>query len=259
MKSWKAISTPMATKLQLLSSVDDPFLDPTLYRSIVGSLQYLIMIHPDIAFEANTVCQFMDKPKMHHYQAVKRILRYINGIIDYGIRILANSPIDLYAFSDADWTGCPNTRRSTTGLCAFLGGNCLSWSAKQQPIVARSSTEVEYWAMASIAAELTWLGYILRDIDITLYKPPTLFWDNISALYMTINLVFHARTKHIEIDYHSVCKKVALGSLVTKFINSDQQITDIFTKLLPRAPFSTLRTKLGLWPLSSSLKGSNND
>ena len=81
---------------------------------------------------------------MHHYQVVKRILIYIHGTIDYGIRILANSPIDLYAFSDADWVGCPNTRWSTTGLCTFLGGNCLSWSAKKQPTVACSSAEVDY-------------------------------------------------------------------------------------------------------------------
>lgn len=129
----------METKIKLLSSSDDPFPDSTPYRSIVGGLQYLTMTRPDIAFAINTVCQFMDKPKMHHYQAVKRILIYINSTIDYGIRILANSTIDLYAFSDVDWVGCPNTRRSTIGLCPFLGGDWLSWSAKKQPIVACSS------------------------------------------------------------------------------------------------------------------------
>lgn len=162
----------------------------------------------------------MHAPTMGHFQAAKQILRYISGTVSYGIRILANSTLDLYAFSDADWAGCPLTRRSTTDFCTFLGANCLSWSAKKQSMVARSSTEAEYRAMASTTAELTWLSFILRDLGVVLTKPATLFCDNLSALYLTVNPVFHGRMKHVEIDYHFVKEKVALGSLITRYVSS---------------------------------------
>lgn len=114
-----------------------------------------------------------------------------------------------------------------------------------QPTVARSSAEAEYRAMSSTAAELTWLSYVLRDIGAYISAPPVLYCDNLSALYMTVNPVFHARTKHIEVDYHYVRKKVALGSLVTKFISSSEQLADLFTKSLPKLHFRMLCSKLG--------------
>ena len=125
------------------------------YWSIIGSLQYLTMTRPTLSFSVNTDCQFMQNSTMGHYRAVKRILRYVRGTINFGIHILANSTLDLYGFSDADCTGCPNTRRSTTGFCTFLGANCISLSAKKQPTVAWSCTEAEFRAMASTTAELT--------------------------------------------------------------------------------------------------------
>ena len=102
----------------------------------------------------------------------------------------------------------------------FLGGNLISWCAKKQHTISRSSTEVEYRAMANTAAELTWMSFILQDLHISLASTPTLYYDNTSALHMTINLVFHARSKHIELDYHFVSERVALGLLVTQYISS---------------------------------------
>ena len=175
------------------------------------------------------------------------------------MHILASNTLDLYAFLDADWTGCHTSRRSTTGFCTFLGGNCISWSAKKQSTVARSSAEAEYRSMASTAAEITWLSFLLRDLGIPLSRPPILHCDNLSALHMTINPVFHGRTKHIELDYHFVREKVAFGSLETRFVSSTSQLADIFTKPLPKASFLHLQTKLGLCPdPRPSLKGSDN-
>lgn len=247
MQTSKPISTPMVTKYRSSPHGDEFFADPQFYRSIVGGLQYLTFTRQDISYAVNYVCQFMQSPTNIHFQFVKRILRYIRGSLDYGVRLLAHNLLILYGFSDADWAGCPNTRRSTTGFCTYLGGNCISWSAKKQPTVACSSTEAEYRALASTSAELTWLTYILRDIGLHLSHPPLLYCDNISALQLTVNPIFHARTKHVEIDYHFVREKVASGSLVTQFIPSPQQVADIFTKPLLRKPFHLLRTKLGLW------------
>lgn len=186
------------------------------------------LTRPDIVFLINFVCQFMHEPTMGHYQAVRCILHYIIGILQYGMNINSQSTLDLYPFSDADWAGCPLTRRSTTGCCTFLGANCLSWCAKKQP------------------TELTWLTYLLRHVGLMLTKPPILHCDNLSALHMIVNPVFHGRPKHIELDYHFVRERVAMGNLVTHFVLSRAQLADIFTKHLPRFGFMDIRNKLRL-------------
>lgn len=175
----------------------------------------------------------MADPNENHYQAVKRILRYIKGTLHYGLCIFSQSSLNPYGFSDADWAGCPLTRRSTTVICIYLGSNCISWMSKKQSTIVKSSSEAEYKALAVAAMELiTWISYILRDIRVYLQRPPILFSDNISALYLTINHLIHVRTNHIEIDYHCVREKVAFGALTTQFVSTTQQVADIFTKPL---------------------------
>lgn len=108
----------------------------------------------------------MQTSNMAHLQAVKRILQYLMGTLNYGLQSLAQSSLHLYGFSDADRAGCPMTRRSTMSYCIYLGSTCISWTGKKQPTVARSSAE---WALASATAELTWISFILRDVGIYLY------------------------------------------------------------------------------------------
>ncbi|KAA8541125.1 hypothetical protein F0562_025129 [Nyssa sinensis] len=244
----KPISTPMPTKGRLKSAAEAPFHDPSLYRSLVGGLQYLTFTRPNLSYSVNYACQFMQSPTIAHFQLVKRILRYIQGTAHYGMRIITSNTLDLYAFSDTDWTGYPQTRRSTSGFCTFLGSNCVSWSAKKQATVARSSMESEYRSMAATAAELAWLSFLSRDLDIPLHKTPALHCDNLSALHLTINPILHGRTKHVELDYHYIRERVALGSLETRFVTSPNQLADIFTKPLPKPLFQAFRIKLGLCP-----------
>lgn len=116
-----------------------------------------------------------------HSRAVKRIFRYIKGIVNFGIGLLSNSSLHLYGFSDADWVGCPDTRRSTTGYCIFLSANCVSWSAKKPPIFVRSSAEAEYRSMAVATSELTWITFLLHDIGVFLKTPSILYCDNLSV------------------------------------------------------------------------------
>uniref|UniRef100_A0A2N9FFL0 Reverse transcriptase Ty1/copia-type domain-containing protein n=1 Tax=Fagus sylvatica TaxID=28930 RepID=A0A2N9FFL0_FAGSY len=230
MTDCKPSPTPMASKQPHLANHDDLFPDITEYRRIVGILQYLTLTRPNLCYVVNSVCQHMHAPTYGHFQMVKRILRYVKGTISLSLRIIQHISLNLYAFSDADWAGCPTTRRSTTSFYTFLGSNCISWSAKKQPTVSRSSAEAEYRAMASTSAELTWISFILRDIGLYQSRPPVLFCDNLSSLHMTINPVFHSRTKHIAIDYHFVREKVALGTLTTQFIPSSSQVADILYK-----------------------------
>ncbi|XP_022141787.1 uncharacterized protein LOC111012071 [Momordica charantia] len=165
--------------LMALSSTSSPndgdLVDATTYRSIVGSLQYLTLTRPDIVYAVNKVCQHMQTTTINNFRDVKRILRYLKGTLSHGITFHKNSNLNLYAFCDADWGGCPSTRRSTTGYCIFLEANCISWSSKKQPTIARSSTEAEYRAMANTTAELTWLTFLFRDIGIPLHRPPHYF------------------------------------------------------------------------------------
>ena len=139
----KPANTPLAQEHNLHQSTGNQ-VDATFYRSVVGALQYA----------ANLVYQFMHQPYDSYFQAVKRILRSIKYTMDYGMKILSQSSLCLYAFSDADWAGCPTTRRSTTSYCVYPGANCISWATKKQPTVARSSAEAEYRALASTAAEI---------------------------------------------------------------------------------------------------------
>ena len=244
-----SFATSMVIEDKFTSSDATP-VDATIFRSIVGVLQYLTFTRPDIIFAVNRVCQNFSNPTLIHLKAAKRILRYLQGTQNFGICYLSQSPTSLYAFSDSDWAGCPTTRRSTTGFYVFLGANCISWSSKKQPTVARSSSEAEYHSMVATTAEITWLTFLLRDIGIALSKPPQLFCDNISALHMSVNPMFHARSKHIELDYHFVREKVAMGTLTTRHISSSSQPADVFTKPLAKDAFQKFRSKLGVLPSS---------
>ena len=182
-----------------------------------GGLLYLPIARHDISYSVNNVCRFKHNPTNFHFQLVKRILGYVVALLrTYGIHLISNQSLELSTFFDADWAGCPLTRWSTTGYCTFLGTNWISWSSTKQPIVASSSTEITYQALASTAVEITWITYIPSDVGLCLYQPPTLFcYYNIALRMSTVNPVFYARTKYIEFDYHFVRKKVALGLLIT--------------------------------------------
>ncbi|KAH9803317.1 reverse transcriptase Ty1/copia-type domain-containing protein [Citrus sinensis] len=259
MQDCSPINTPMAIR-SILCSDDNEHVDATEYRGLIGSLQYLTYTRPDITFAVNRVSQHFQAPTKANLKDVKMILRYLKGTLDFGLRFLSQSSLKLYAFSDSDWAGCPITRRSTTGFCIYLGSNCISWSSKKQHTVSRSSAEAEYRSMASAAAELTWLTYLLNDIGFCIPKAPTLLCDNLSAIHMTKNPVFHARMKHIELDVHFVHEKVAKGSLFTQYVPSHLQIADTLTKPLGKHQFLTLRTKLGVHRMSlPSLRGADKD
>ncbi|XP_021618765.1 uncharacterized mitochondrial protein AtMg00810-like [Manihot esculenta] len=231
-----------------------PLDDPTYYRGLVGSLQYLTLTRSDLSYSVNFVSQFMHNPTISHMKYVRHILRYLKGTIHYGLFFQKDTSLVLRAFSDADWAGCPTTRRSTTDYCTFLGSNIISWCAKKQHTVARSSTEAEYRSMAHTAAELTWLEYLLKDLQVFPEKPPILYGDNLSALHLTINPVLHSRSKHVALDYHYVRERVAQGVLITRYIPLAYQIADIFTKSMTKTRLAQFRRKLCLHP-GHSLRG----
>ena len=244
----KTATTPMSTS-ELLTSVDGTLLssdDATEYRSVVGGLQYLTLTRPDILYAVNRVCQYLHSPRDTHWTVVKRILRYIRHTASFGLRLRSASSGLLSAFSDADWAGNPDDRRSTGGYAVFFGPNLIAWSARKQATVSRSSTEAEYKAVGDATAELIWVQCLLRELRIPQSQSPVLWCDNIGATYLSSNPVFHARTKHIEVDYHFVRERVAQKLLQIKFISSNDQLADIFTKPLSQPLFKGCRRKLNL-------------
>jgi Reverse transcriptase (RNA-dependent DNA polymerase) len=236
--------SPMVPTSSLSRFDGDPFDDPHLYRSIVGALQYATLTRPDIAFAVNKVSQFMHSPTTIHWAAVKRILRYLKGSISHGILLQPAPNFSLNAYSDADWAGSLDDRKSTSGFCIYLGPNIISWGSKKQPTVARSSTESEYKALAITSSELIWLQYLLAELKVSISSPPVLWCDNIGATFLASNPMFHARTKHVEIDYHFVRERVANKTLQIRFLTSKDQIADIFTKPLASPRFIFLTSKL---------------
>nr|GEX31500.1 Gag/Pol polyprotein [Tanacetum cinerariifolium] len=202
----------------------------------------------------------MHAPTENHWFAVKRILRYLHGMVEHGMLIRCSSSstlqafndvlwkgnldISLEAFSDADWAGDLDDRRSTGGFAIYLGSNFISWTVRKQRTVSRSSTEVKYKVLADTVAELTWLQALLNELGIRSSSTPILWCDNLGATYLSANPIFHARTKHVEIDYHFVWEKVSQGDLRVQHISTHDQIAYIFTKPLPTPRFLFLRSKL---------------
>lgn len=196
----------------------------------------------------------MHNPSSLHWTAAKRVLRYLKGTIDHGLWY-TKGKLNLQAFCDSDWAGDPDDRRSTTGFGIFLGSCLISWTAKKQPVVARSSTEAEYRAMALATTDLYWLRMLFKDICVPLFSSPILWCDNIGALALASNPVYHARTKHIEIDYHFIREKVVNRDISIKFISTHDQIADIFTKGLSSVRFGSLRNKLMICSAPIRLRG----
>ncbi|GJW46570.1 ribonuclease H-like domain-containing protein [Tanacetum coccineum] len=198
--------------------------------------------------EGVPVCLYMHDPGEPHFAALKRISRYVRGTVDFGLQLYASATTSLVGYIDADWAGCPFTRMSTLGYCVFLGNNLLSWSAKRQHTISRSSAEAEYRGVANVVAETAWLRNLLRELHSPLSTATLVYCDNVSAVYMSANPVQHQRTKHIEIDIHFVRDMVTAGQVRVLHVPSRFQYADIFTKGLPSALFEEFRSSLSVRP-----------
>nr|GEV00546.1 hypothetical protein [Tanacetum cinerariifolium] len=196
----------LVDKESKLGANGDPVSDPTLYRSLAGGLQYLTFTRSDISYVVQQVCLYMHYPREPQFLALKRILRYVRGTLDFGLQLYASSTHSLVAYSDADWADCPTTRRSTS------------------------------------VAETAWLRNLLYELHMPLSSVTLVYCDNISAIYLTANPFQHQRTKHIEIDIHFFRDMVARGHVCVLHVPSRYQYADIFTKGLPAALFKEFRS-----------------
>ncbi|KAK9669245.1 hypothetical protein RND81_13G119000 [Saponaria officinalis] len=192
----------------------------------------------------------MSEPSKAHFITAKRILRYVKGTKSYGIMYETEEDSNLTGFTDSDWAGSIDDRKSTSGYVFQLGSKAISWSSKKQATVALSSAEAEYVAATSAACEAIWLRRILSDLQQDPTDSTTILFDNMSAIAMTKNQVFHSSSKHIEIRHHFIRELVESQEIKIQFCKTGEQLTDIFTKALPPEKFIEFRQQLGVQDFS---------
>lgn len=175
--------------------------------------------------------------------------------MDYALHLGSHSDLHISAFCDADWAVSNEDRRSVGGFCVFLGNSLVSWSSRRQGVVSRSSTESQYRAIADVAAEVLWLKSLLKEISCPLLHIPVIWSDNLGAGSLAVNPVYHSRMKHVEVDLHFIRDKVAKKAFTVCYVPSFEQIVDSFTKALSSSKFDHFRNKLGVVPLTPSLRG----
>ncbi|BBH05186.1 multidrug resistance-associated protein 9 [Prunus dulcis] len=248
LKDCKAVSTPLAMNEKLSKEDGSEQADEKVYRQIVGSLLYLTATRPDIMFAASLLARYMHGPTKKHMGTAKRVLRYIQGTLDYGIAYEKGKEAMLVGYCDSDWSGCEDDMRSTSGY-AFI----LDLSS-----VALSTAEAEYVSAAEATAQAVWLRFVLSDFGEEQVEATPILCDNTSAIAITKNPVHHHRTRHISRRFHFIRDALQNGEIDLLYCRTGEQNADIFTKALARNRFEYLRSKLGIISakhLEGSVKG----
>ena len=255
---------PLTPGLQLNRKDGNP-LDTSKYHyaELVGSLLYLsVCTRPDITQAVAVLTRYMSNPLEPHYKAAQTVLGYLSGTMDLGLMFnvdspdigaekyisnIANlSPVErLYGYSDSDFAGDPDTRKSTTGYVFLYGGAAISWSSKLQAVVAQSTTEAEYIAAATAAKEALWLRQLYSDLWGKII-PVHLLCDNLSTLHVLKNPISSQRTKHIDIRYHFIRQRIAQGEFVVEYCNTDYMLADTFTKALSKPKHHLARDRMSV-------------
>jgi hypothetical protein len=247
----KPLSIPMETSTHL-SSTQSPqttreiaLMRDVPYDASVGSLMYCaIATRPDIAYAVQSVSRFTKNPGMPHWDAVKRIFRYLNGTRDLWLTY-GDIGSELAGYADADGSMAED-RKALTGYAFMINGGAVSWSSKQQSIVSLSTTESEYVASTEAAKEALWLRSMLAQLFTPLDSPTTLFGDNQSAIALAKDHQYHARTKHIDVRFHFIRWVIEQGSLRLVYCPTDDMVADTLTKALPSAKVKHFASALGL-------------
>ena len=240
----KPVSTPMSLNEKLKQDDGAEKADAELYRRLVGSLIYLTNTRPDIIHAVNVVSRFIQEPSKLHHAAAKRILRYLQGSQRQGIKYVKEENNKLVGYFDSDWAGSIDDRKSTSGYIFCLGSKMISWSSKKQKSIALSSAEAEYIAATDAACEAVWLRRVLLDLQQPQVQPTIIYCDNMSAIALSKNPVFHAKSKHIELRHHFIRDLVNKEEIILKYVGTNEQAADFLTKAVTIEKFRKFKNQL---------------
>lgn len=240
------VRIPIAPGVKLSKKGGGAALDTTLYKQMIGSLMYLTVTRPDLSFVVGLASRYMEAPTEAHFQVVKRVLRYVKDTVELGILYKREGKSSLQAYTDSDYAGDLDDRKSTSGFVFLIAGGAVSWCSKKQPIVALSTTEAEYIAAVSCATQAIWLTRVLGEIgeedeDCILIK-----CDNNSAIQLSKNPVHHGRSKHIEVRFHYLRELTKEGKVKLIHCGTQDQVADIMTKPLKLDTFKKLKKMMGI-------------
>lgn len=255
MNNCKSSSTPETLDKLIKNTDKNNVENENEYRSIVGSLIYAaISTRPDINHAVNMVSRHMHEPNASHMVAAKKILRYLKDNNELGL-VYKNhnenkknenkkNEVNIEGYCDADWGGDLDDRKSTTGYCVFINGNLVSWYTHKQPTVALSSAESELMGSTDIVKEIKWIKQILEEMNYIVKTPIIINIDNQSAMKIAENDVDHARTKHIDIKYHFIKNEIDDKIIQLKWVPTEKQVADIFTKGLGFVTYNKFKNML---------------
>ncbi|CAL2254853.1 unnamed protein product [Prunus armeniaca] len=246
LKDCKIVATPLAMNEKLSKNDGSEAADEGEYRQIVGSLLYLTATRPDIMFAASLLARFMHNPTKKHMGTVKRVLRYIQGTIDFGIVFEKGKEITLIGYCDSDWAGSEDDMRSTSGYAFTMGSGVFSWASIKQNTVALSTAEAEYISAAEATSQAKWLRFVLEDFGEEQIEGTQIMCDNTSAIAMAKNPVFHQKSRHINRKFHFIREAIQAKEIELVYCRTEEQIADILTKALPKDRFAYLRELLGV-------------
>ena len=240
----KIVHTPLVVNEKFQKEDGSGQADQTNYRSLVGSLLYLTATRPDIMYAASLLSRFMHNPTRVHYGAAKRVLRYIQGTLDFDIMYKRNVDPKLFGFCDSDWGGSVDDLKSTSGYTFTLGTSVCSWASTKQKYVALSTAEAEYVSASIATSQAIWLRRVIKDFGEKQDSATPILCDNKSAIAMSKNPVYPSRAKHIALKFHYIRDAVEEKEIDVVYCNTDDRVADIFTKALPRDRFEYLRSLL---------------
>ena len=251
MQDCKPANTLIDVKHYIGSSPDSGKTDKGRYQHLVGKLIYLSHTRPDISYAVGVLSQFMHDPRVVHQQAAHKVLAYLKSTIGMGLSYKRGESLGMQIYTDAEYAGSIDDRRSTSGYGCLVGGNLITWRSQKQNVVARSNAEAEFRAMAVVICEGIWVRSILQDLGVFEEKPILLCCDNESAISIAHDPVQHNRIKHIEVDRHFIKEKLEAGMFRSEYVSSLNQLADILTKGLPTSIFEKLRSNLGMSNIDS--------
>uniref|UniRef100_A0A803LUX6 RNase H type-1 domain-containing protein n=1 Tax=Chenopodium quinoa TaxID=63459 RepID=A0A803LUX6_CHEQI len=244
MLNYKPADTPMVMNHGLQIIEGKKMVDQTRYQRLVGKILYLSHTRPDLAYAAGVVSRFMHKPQEQHLEVVYKILRYLKGSPRKGVIFRNHGHLNLHAFTDADWGGDRDSRKSTSGYFTLVGGNLVTWKNKRQKVVSMSSAEAEFRGIAKGVTEVLWLRKLLSELGYTPKKSCKLYCDNMASIWISENPVQHDRTKHVEIDRHFIKDNLEEKVISLPFVRSEDQLADILTKAVTTHAFEGALSKL---------------